>query len=852
MNWTSRSISDKFWRFDDISDADKDRLKQEAGLTRQNFDGSLKAGHGSFSYQESDVSQSDGNSIRKQSLEYKGVYSLKLGRQSVGAGFNRFQSLPDAENNAYNREAGLDHEWADFAGPIGRSKLAYDKNDIGTTNGMLRMSDFTLQSSTYAFRHHERDIAQSFSAFGNLSDADLNFATDGIGKLFNPGYQPNPGDRMGFQRGPGLDRSGSRLDLTPAKWKASFTTLRMDGVTDGALYDAMNISAPHFNASASRISVDQNFNLGSVMDFEHNVLGNLPGLQRTDVAAHYDAPKGRSLDLQVMRAATSTGDAGRTAFVLKDPKLEVDLSQRKVDAGFTSIGAMNDPEAGWLSQLLGDSEQEAKFKSQPNGKLHIEAWLASASGGPNNDIQGAKDVSLNWNPNGKTSLEVIRTDHTHDNSLGPILNRTFDHVAFRRDFGKYGKLGFTEERLVVDGSQKTETSSRKQDLTYETTLTKNTGLALEETRTTFDDGRTETVSSETISQKLTRKSGISYTNTTYTRDGGGTNSEHRGNLGAWLELNGGVRVEYGGGRDITDNTQNSGTKSTTLNVTQGTMGAVNFGGNYNETRFDGQHTSAQGRVAVSTVKPIRIGHLTDLKFSVGSDTQADWSNYSQDNRHIAFSGKYGSSSFGYDYRSALDPASGERGIDRTFNFATDPSETSKFRANFSYKFRSLPGDQQAMIRNFSITARPVPKMEITHQLMTNPELSKPDAVLGSITQQARVNKWKLDYKKSENFTVGGSFEESMYQGNQLSRVAGLTVMLNQTKGSPISFFIGSEAMDTSNGRRAFARYMLRYDPKESENQRFSFFLGNVAYQHYFGAAPSDNGLTFRMDYTFKF
>ena len=157
-----------------------------------------------------------------------------------------------------------------------------------------------------------------------------------------------------------------------------------------------------------------------------------------------------------------------------------------------------------------------------------------------------------------------------------------------------------------------------------------------------------------------------------------------------------------------------------------------------------------------------------------------------------------------------------------------------------------------MIRNFSLTARPLPRMEITHELQTNPELSKPDAILGSVTQQARVNKWKLDYKKNENFTIGGSFEESMYNGNQLSRVGGLTILMNQAKGSPVSFFIGTDAMDTANGRKANARYMLRYDPKESENQRLSLFLGNISYIHAYGANYSDAGLTFRVDYSVKF
>lgn len=852
LNWTSRTINNDFWRFDDLAETDKDQLKNEAGLSRQSINGTMKAGKGNLSFNESDIVQQDGNGIHRQSLDYQGLYTFKAGRQSVGTGFNRFSSLPAPEQTSFSKEAGIDRQWADVAGPLGKSKFSFDKNDIGSTlSGMLRMTDYTLQSATYAFRHHERDVAQSFNAFGNLNDADLNFATDGIGKIFNPGYQPTPGDRAGFQRGLGLDRSGTRFDLTPGKWKASFATLKLNGPTDDALYEAMNIAAGKFTASMTHTSVGQNFNLASLMDFEHAALGNLAGLQRTDINAHFDATKGRTVDLQAMRASTDNGGASRTAFVLKDPKLELDLSARKVDAGFSNIGQMVDPENAWLSQLIGSSESEAKLKYQPNAKLHIEAWLANANGGPNQDVQGARDVSVMWNPDSKTALEMVRTDHTHDGTLGPILDRTYDHLAFRRDFGKYGKLGFVEERIVSDGSQKTETNSTKRSLTYQTKLTTNSSFALEETHTDFDDGHTETISSQTVSTKLTPKSGVSYTNTVISREGVGQKDERHDSYGAWVELKGGLKLEYGGARNLMDDA--AGTKTTTFTASQATIGDVNFGGNYNENRYDGQHVAAQSRVSVSSAKPLRFGKLRDLKFTVASDTQADWTNYSRDNRAFGVSGKWGSSSFGYDYRSALDPASNERGIDRSILFATDPGETAKFRGSFSYKFRTLPGDQQAMIRNFSLTARPLPKMEITHQLMTNPELSRSDAVLGSVTQQARVNKWKLDYKGNPNFGIGGSFEESMHDGNQLSRVAGLTLTMNEGRGSPLSFFIGGEALDTINGRRAYSRYMLRYDPKEGENQKFSLFLGNMTYLHTFGVTgSSDSGLTFRVDYSIKF
>jgi hypothetical protein len=166
--------------------------------------------------------------------------------------------------------------------------------------------------------------------------------------------------------------------------------------------------------------------------------------------------------------------------------------------------------------------------------------------------------------------------------------------------------------------------------------------------------------------------------------------------------------------------------------------------------------------------------------------------------------------------------------------------------------RSLPDGRPIMIRNFSLSAKPAKNVEVTHQLLTNPEVARGDAILGSVTQANQLNRWKLDLKQNKDLTIGGSFEEIMDQNRPLARVGGINVMLNQSSGSPLKLFYGVEQADRGGSRYTTHRYHMQFDQKPGANQLFSIFMGNVSYQHTLESGKKRDNWTLRVDYQIKF
>jgi hypothetical protein len=220
---------------------------------------------------------------------------------------------------------------------------------------------------------------------------------------------------------------------------------------------------------------------------------------------------------------------------------------------------------------------------------------------------------------------------------------------------------------------------------------------------------------------------------------------------------------------------------------------------------------------------------------------------------FAFSAKIGSNSLGYNYQGQMF-TNGFRAVDRTFSFATDQSDKRWLKASIFYKVRTLPWDDQVMIRNFNLAVKPNKNFELSHQFLTNPEQAKSDAILGSVPSPERHNVWKLDYKAASGFTLGGEWREMRNDQNEaLRRTAGLNLTLFEKSGSPLKLFYGLEEVNGAGiNRRLTSRYSIQFDQRPGPNQTFSIFAGNVSYRYDIAEGFKKDNWSLRLDYSFKF
>jgi hypothetical protein len=851
LDYSSQSVDQDFKRFKDLAEGDREQLKKEVGLMRQNFAAKL----GSMSFKQSEVENASGEGIYRRELQLDtSKFGFSFGEQVIDRDFRRFDSLHEQERGQWGREAGLSRQWLALdTAVLGKDKQpTLRRSVLASATGQFDATDVNLQGKGWSLQHSSRNTDATFGSLGAMSEGEMDGHIRSIANMYGPGINNRPEDRGFFLRSAGIDRSLTRFGATPFKgWNLGFDHLKLSGSEGGADVLTLNAKSDKADFYFRQQRMGDQFNeLLSLMQFERQQLGTISGLDRTDFGMNLNFGKSKSLKVATLDAESPTGGAKRTAIAYRDPKIEVDLNTREVDSGFSNVVQLMDPEKDLLAALRGYSQRDAKVKWQINSQLRLDAFLADAQSDPLSQSSYIRNFVVDWKPDAKTSVNVLRMQNKQSDPLQTLFSNLTEKITLARDFGRLGKVMFFNETQNFEGTNNQFSDFTRQYLAYETKLDAKTGLRTEQTRTRYQNGEQENISANTLTTEISKKVGVSVTDMRVDRTGEKTDETKR-NYGFWFDFGRGMRLNYGYARAINGPT---GTMNSVVNMTPGSLGFLKIDqASYAENRWDAQHTQGLSNVALSSSAPMNLGLIKNFTFNFAMDTATDWTNWVRENRIAGVAGSIGSNKIGLEYRSQMS-ANGYRGIDRTVTFETDQSEKRAIVGKMRYTVRDLPRDDAVMIRDLSVTLRPMKGVQLTHQMLTHPEdpQPRPDVPMFRNTNPWRVNKWTINVDQGRT-GLAGSWEERMNSiSKESSRMAGLTLDLFKNSGSPLQLFYGVEQRWGNQLRQTAHRYYLRFDQRPGPNQLLSVFAGNLSYEHSIANGASRNNWTVNVNYQIRF
>lgn len=870
LSYDSHRVAPGFARFGDLGMANGDQLMKEAGLSFQNVGGSYTTKGTAVSFSSNQVSDQFGQRLSKTDLNYAhGGFKLDIGEKSISPYFSDLAALSDADQKEWANQLGVSRRWLSLqAAPLqkGADPIAVDALQLKTQTGSFQSESFSGGIKNWSLVAMDNKVGAGFGLGGLLPDADLDKTVQSIAKLYSSTPIPTgPGDRAAFLSGPGIERTGFRLLGQPFKdWHIDAEAVKLKGATDGASLASIAINSKNLDLNVKQEHMGANFvEATQLLSFEQQRLGNMPGVDKTDASLSLRMAGAKKLTATYMDSGNPTGKAQRTSIDYSDKKIDVSYTNRDVDPGMSVVGGMPDPEGGLLSQLTGFKDQVWNVKWTPNSKLNLMALWENQHDDASDQSGYDHVINLTWNPNKTTSLLYTYNDSRSSNPLDVLFQNRLSLLQFTKDFGKYGKLQYIhsdQDVTDLNGAPAPVTAgpqappinpalpqgeSSQDYISYQTNLDKNTSLKTEESQTRYSNGTQQDMSVNTVSHALTKHFGISYSNLNI--DGLG-NDQHRNNYGFWLDLSKGVRFSYGFVREITPFGGYS--TGTTIGATSGVVGPFQVqSGSYNVNDQIDQTTS---NFALKSSKPFQLGIIKDLNFNLGYTEANQPGTFMQSNRLFNVSGKIGSNTFMAEYKSQLD-FNGQMGIDRFISFQTDQNPKKWIVAGIKIKQRDTPEYGKVMIRDYNVTIRPLKNLEISNQLLTNPEEQfRPDVLLGSVTSPWRSNKYKLSYHSSASTTIGATWEEQINDYNHDSyRTAGLDVELFKNSGSPLTLWYGMEQGNGSTHESA-SRYYLKFFQRPGPNQSLNIFVGNISWAYNNGTPLNKNNWTVQASYELKF
>ncbi|MEQ1823178.1 MAG: hypothetical protein ABL949_11755, partial [Fimbriimonadaceae bacterium] len=851
FNFNSQKVDSNFTRFQDLAEGNRDQLAREAGLSRQ----SMLASLGGFSYSHDQVEDLEHNGIYRKNIGFTSkAFDLGFKEQQIDSGFRRFDSLFEQEKGQWGRESGIKRRDLMLnAAIMGKDKTPlFAHHEMSNGTGKFTSNDLSLMGKSWSLEHAQRGSDPNFNGMGSMTETEMDQNIKAIATMYGPQLQTRPQDRGAFLQGVGLQREFTKIGAKPfSNWNAELQHLTLGGTSDNIHWDRLLLANKNVEIKASKLSYGKQFSeQAKQMEFERQTLGTVAGLERSDFGMKIMAGKGKNFGYSHTDAKTDEGGMNRDSVSFSDPKIDVSATVRNVDKSFSQVGGLVDPEKDLLNALRGFSQKDAKLKWQLLPGLSLDGFLFDANNTDLDQSNRIQNFSFNWKPDSKTQIEGLSQSQKFQDPIQVLFANLTRRISITRNFGKLGTLQYMNETVNFDGIQTTSPDTKKQYFAYETKINAKTSVRTEQTRTQIEGGDKEDISTNTISTEITKSAGVSVSDVHVDRKGE-DRDERRRNYGFWFDFGKGFKLTYGYNRQMNGL---NGLLNSNVTLTPGTLGWLQLqNASYAENRWDAQNAQGLSNIAFQSAKPLNLGLIQDFKFNFSLDTATDRTNWVRENKFGGVSGRVGSNVFSLDYRTQMH-ASGYRGIDRSFKFATDQSDKAPLKAHFNYTARQLPQDKLVMIRDIGVSYKHK-NFEVGHQLLTNPQIAQPipDLPMFQMTDPWRVNKWSLGWNMSSANSLAATWEERINdQTAESSRLAGITLDLFKTSGSPLQLFYGVEQRWGNTPRQTGHRFSIRYDQRPGPNQILSIYAGNVSYEHNIAPGFHRNNMTLSVNYQLKF
>lgn len=850
-----RKVDRGFQRFRDLRDQDREQLQRESGLDTRAL--GFKVDRGAFKLNANDLQVMDArdNAVRRFAVNSEfGGAKIAFSTQSVGDQFRQFQGLREKDAGQLAREQGIRRQalrlnWSNPSS--GLPSLQFSASSMANDSRDFQSRDLTLTGKGWSYDYALRDNDAGFDGLARQSNEEADQHIQRIGMMYQPkGLQTRPEERQWFQRQTGIRREMQRIEFTPGRGLGvTVSSLNLQGARDSGSVTTTDLSWQGGGFSLRRQALGRNLNeIHSMMGFERERLGTLTDLRRTDWSFNQKLGKDGSVAVQQFHARVGQNHAERFQLNWNTTRTQIQYVERAVSPNFFSVGHLIDPERELLGQLIGQEQRQLLINTMLMRDMNARIAFTSARQSQLDQDRQVLESVINWKPDASTQFSWYRYS---DRLGGPetlLMDQTIDRMLLSRNFGALGQVSWEQERRDFDGEQNRTADSVRNTVAVEAKVSANTSLRTEQSQTQYNDGNRETVSAHTVSTGLTRGAGISVTDVRIDRSGDRPD-ERRRNYGFWVQL-GGLKFTYGYARALGQ----EGTLNSNFGVSEGQLGFLKVGGaNYQHQRWDDQRNRTTGNLKLGTAKPIQLGFLRDFTFNLGSDSVRDYNSWHRDHQTANVGARIGEVALGFDYVSQVH-ANQSRAIDRTFRFASDKNPQHRWAVDGMIKVRTLPWGATEMIRNVALTARFIPGFDVIHQLQTLPEVQRPDAPLGSITQPVRTSAWRIQQTNSKADTrFGLSWEERINdQNRQMTRMASVNLTLRANNPSPIRLFYGLEQGSTRGNRSTAHRYGIEFNQRPGPNQAFSVNIANTSWQDRLDSRLKPENWTVRLEYQLRF
>jgi len=855
--WNTRWVDPTFTRFNDLAEGgEAQQWAKEKGIYREGMGAAMKFAGGSLKFDDTSIRDAGGEVHRTDISLDAGMIKATHYDQQIDTGFTRFNDLAEGERGQWAKERGFHRSGQSFqiADLYHRKDVwnTYVEDRIDTAGGDLVRRSAQVSGLGFGLIWSSTNVDTGFGGLPSLRPDE----TQGMIREIRASYNKDDAavtdkDRQFLLRQTGIERDYKRFSLTQ-----KFGTLAIDTLSISA--DAGDIRRTRFGLANKAISFDYldqeigtGFNrMSDLLDSERALYANEVGMRRRQWGAALGIGKAGQLRLNGLDIGSQDGGLRRYSLALQTGNYQITANLRDVDETFRRSGDLSDPEKQLLNDLRGSTQNDISAKVRLFKNLNIEMFHFGSDDHSVGVDRNQTKYFLTWSPDGKTNFSHLNDRLRADSPTTSLNDYMHEKTTYERSFGKLGKFSGFSEREYAAGTLVSGVDKTLGYWKYEGSPISGFGLVAESLNISDSSGNTEVTQLRSITGQVDKRTTLTISEKTIDRDEKRADEVHR-TYGIGHDFGKGVKFDWTYTRAL--NSAGNGRALQSWSLSKSTFGFLEVSAGYNEDRVDVTNTKAAGQFGVKSVKPMRLGPLSNVAFAFGYQSLAEQTVWKQETKLGSVTADWGTNKLGWTYGGVMTPT-GDRAVDRAFSFATNPDAKLPFHLAVNYKIRTLPGGVQQIIRNYHLDYKVGDKLTLVHDLTGNPEKGAENVPFSTVINPTGTSNWALSYKLSKTHDLIANYLTAYdFTKAQMARKGGLTLASKTPTGLNLwSIGYGLEASNI-NGQSSIAHTVtVGYSYNINPQNAISFSVSDTQYQHNIPFDRDRNYVTGRMDYTLRF
>ncbi len=375
-------------------------------------------------------------------------FAFSYNARNVGRQFSHFKEIREADRAQMAAEQGMSRQSfsMQFKTAVSADKKAIwsgvNFTDLSDGNADLSYRQADIQVGGVQIQADVRASDPGFNRLSALTDEERTRMALMARRQFDPSTsQVTAEDKAQIANEAGLDRSTYVVQIDAGRIDTWMSMSNVDSQKGGLTRRAFGLKGKGFSAYFDSQNIDSKFDkLGALQPIEKTHYGNEFGMSRTELGGTLKLMKS-DVTLDTANVVDNAG-AGfhREKFAVKNSKLNFVANFQDIDAGFSRIMDLSNPDREKLTQDRGFRRADYAIKFQPIKTLAFDSYLYDSTNVTAGQTRGQNRHNIAYTPAGGPKINFLTDDFSYIAESGNIASYFHKEVKFDHSFNVLGGL----------------------------------------------------------------------------------------------------------------------------------------------------------------------------------------------------------------------------------------------------------------------------------------------------------------------------------------------------------------------------------------------------------------------------